>query len=130
MPECEVGSDKPVNLLVNDIEVVIEIATRVDEHQMNRNFEIDWRAYDAVRRGLSQLIQKEKTDEAKALAPKLMQKGSFQVECSDERWMQEEIENCLRPVISAVAESPGGSEWALEMLRQDSTGFVCRREFI
>ena len=87
-----------------------------------------WRAYDAVRRGLSQLIQKEKIEEAKALALKLMQKGSFQVECSNEGLMQEEIENCLRLVISAVAESSGGSEWALEMLRHDRTGFVCRQQ--
>ncbi|MBL7043036.1 MAG: hypothetical protein ISR77_30670 [Pirellulaceae bacterium] len=42
--------------------------------------------------------------------------------------MQEEIENCLRPVISAVADSSGGNEWAREMLRRDGTGCICRRE--
>ena len=79
-------------------------------------------------RGLSQLIQKKKIEEAKALALKLMQKGSFQLECSDEGWMQEEIEKCLRLVISAVAESSGGSAWALEMLQHDRLRFLCQQE--
>ena len=35
---------------------------------MNRNSEIDWHAYSAVRRGLAQLLQKEEIEEAKALA--------------------------------------------------------------
>ena len=126
--ESEIELDKPVDLLVNDIEIAIEIATRVDEQQMNRNPKIDWRAYDAVQRGLSQLIRREGIEEAKALALNLMQKGSFQIECSDEGLMYEEIESCLRPVISAVAESSAGDEWALKMLRHNSTGFVCRRE--
>ena len=43
--------------------------------------------------------------------------------------MQEDIESCLRPVISAVAESPGGSEWALEMIRHDRMRFLCEQEF-
>lgn len=128
MLEHEVGLDKPVNLLVNDIEVAMEIATRVDEQQMNRNPEIDWRAYEVVQRGLLQLIEKERIEDAKALALKLMRKGSFQIECSDEGLMHEEIENCLRPVISAVHESSGGSEWALEMLRHDGTRSICQRE--
>jgi len=126
--EREVGLDKPVHLLVNDVAVAIDIATRVDEQQLNRNFEFDWRAYDAVQRGLSQLVQREKVEEAKTLALKLMQKGSYQIECSDEGLMQEEIENCLRPVISVAAASSGASEWALEMLQHDRIGCVCGRE--
>ena len=126
--EREVGLDKPANLLVHDIEVAIDIATRVDEQQMNRNPEIDWGAYEAVQRGFSQLIQKGKIEEAKTLALKLMQKGSIQIECSDEGLMREEIEDCLRPVISAITASSRGGQWALEMLRRDATGCVCLRE--
>ncbi len=100
----------------------------VDEQQLNYNFDFDGRAYDAVRRGLSQLIQKEKLEEAKALALKLMQKGSFQIECSDEGLMQDEIETCLRLVVSAVAESSCGSEWALEILQHDRMRFLCRQD--
>ncbi len=128
--EQVVGLDKPVKLLVHDVEVAIETATRVDEREreLNRNPAIDWPAYDAVQRGLSQLVRKSEIEPAKALALKLMRKGSYQMECSDEGLMQEQIENCLRPVISAVAASPGGSDWAREMLRCDRTGCICRQE--
>lgn len=126
--EQEVGLAKPVCLLVHDIEVAIEIATRSEEPASNRNPPIDWPAYEAVQGGLSQLVRKEGIEQAKALALKLMQKGSYQMECSGEGLMQEEIESCLRPVISAVATSSGDSEWAREMLRCDRMGCICRRE--
>ena len=122
MLEQEVGLDKPAALLVHDIEVAIDIATKVDESRLNYNFDYDHRAYEAIRRGLLQLIQKNAIDEAKNVALKLMDKGSYQVECSDEGLMHEEIESCLRPVIAA-AKSSGGREWALEMLRQRPNGF-------
>ncbi len=96
--------------------------------EINYNFAFDQRAYDAVQRGLSQLVRKEGIEQAKALALKLMRKGSYQIECSDEGLMQEEIENCLRPVISAVAASSGDSEWGRQMLRCDRTSCICRRE--
>jgi len=126
--EREIGLDKPVDVLVHDIEVAIERATQVDEQQLNYNFEYDGDAYEAVQRGLSQLVQKGKLEEAKALALKLVQKGSYQMECSDEGLMQEEIELCLRPVISAVADSADGPEWARNMLRSDRIGVLCYRE--
>ncbi len=126
--EQEILLDKPVNLLVHDIEVAIDVATKVDERRLNYNFEYDWRAYEAVRRGLSQLIQKDGIEEAKSLAVKLTEKGSYQIDCSDEGLMQDEIENCLRPVIAAVAGTSGGREWALAMLRHDSSGFLCEQE--
>ena len=128
MLEQVVGLDKPVDLLVHDVEVAIDLATRVDERRLNYNFAYDSRAYDAVCRGLSQLIHKGGLEEAKALALKLMEKGSFQIECSDEGLMQEEIEDCLRPVIAAVAKSSGGHEWAREMLQHDRIGCLCRRD--
>jgi hypothetical protein len=127
MLEEEVGLDKPVALLVHDLAVAIDIATKVDETRLNYNFDYDHRAYEAVRRGLLQLIQKNAIDEAKNVALKLMDQGSYQVECSDEGLMHEEIENCLRPVIAA-ARSSGGREWALQMLRRDRMGFLCQQE--
>ena len=42
--------------------------------------------------------------------------------------MHEEIESCLRVVISAVSGSRDVSEWALEMLRCDRSGFLCEQE--
>jgi hypothetical protein len=126
--EREIDLDKPIDLLVHDVEAAIGIATKVDERQLNYNFDYDWRAYDAVHRGLSKLIQKNAFGEAKSLVLKLMDKGSYQMECSDEGMMGEEIESCLRVVISAVVGSPGVGDWALEMLRHDRIGFLCERE--
>jgi hypothetical protein len=126
--EREIGLDKPVHVLVSDVEVAIDIATKVDHRRLNYNFNYDWRAYEAVDRGLSQLIQKGSIEEAKSLALKLIDKGSYQIECSDEGLMQEEIENCLRPVISAAAGSSGCREWAVEMLQQDRMRFLCKQE--
>ena len=41
----------------------------------------------------------------------LIEKGSYQIDCSDEGLMQDQIENCLRLVIAAVAGTSGGREW-------------------
>jgi len=128
MLEREVGLDKSIELLVNDIEIAIKIATQFDELRMNYNPPINWDAYDAVQRGFLQLIQKERIEEAKRLALQLMHRGSYQIECSDEGLMLEEIENCLRPVIVAVAKSLAGGKWAHEMLLRDRVGFVCRQD--
>ena len=57
-----------------------------------------------------------------------MQKGSYQIECSDEGVMAEETESCLRPVIAAVAGSSGDRAWALEMSRHDCVGSLCNEE--
>ena len=126
--ENEITLDKPIGLLAHDIEAAINIATKVDELRLNYNFDYDWRAYEAVRRGLSQLIQKNAIEEVKNLALKLMDKGSHQIECSDEGLMQEEIESCLQPVIAAVAKLPDGRQWALEMLQHDRMRFLCEKE--
>lgn len=128
MLENEIELDKPIDLLVHDVTVAIDAATKVDQLQLNYNFDYDWRAYEAVRRGLSQLIQKNAIEEVKSLALKLMDKGSYQIECSNEGMMQEEIESSLRLVISAVATSPEAKAWAHEMLLRDRMGFLCERE--
>ena len=64
MLEQEVGLDKPAALLVHDIRVAIDIATKADESRLNGNFDYDQRAYEAIRRGVLQLIQKNAVDEA------------------------------------------------------------------
>ena len=40
--------------------------------------------------------------------------------------MVEEIENCLKPVLQAVADDqlPVHRDWAMAMLQADSTGFL------
>jgi len=126
--ERELGLDKPIALLVHDVEVAIKLATRVDELRLNYNFDYDRRAYEAIQVGLAQLIEKNALDEAKALALKLMRAGSYQIECSDEGLMSEEIERCLRVVIAAVAGTSDAGDWAREMRRCDRVGFLCELE--
>jgi hypothetical protein len=126
--EQELNMDKPVALLVHDVEAAIRVATRVDELRVNYNVYYDWRAYEAIQFGLSQLIEKDAIDEAKYLALTLMRAGSYQIECSDEGLMQEAIESCLRLVISALWEHPDARIWALEMLAHDRVGCLCERE--
>jgi hypothetical protein len=121
--ERVLGLDKPIALIVHDVEVAIKLATKVDELQLNHNFDYDWQAYEAIQVGLVQLIEKNALDEAKALALKLMCAGSYQIECSDEGLMREEIEGCLRPVIAAVAGTSDARDWALEMHSRDRVGF-------
>ena len=93
--ERELDLDKPIALLVHDVEAAITLATKVDKRRLNYNFDYDWRAYEAIRFGLAQLIEKTALDEAKALALKLMRAGSHQIECSDEGLMRDEIERVL-----------------------------------
>ena len=59
-----------------------------------------------------------------------MKEGSYQVECSDEGLMADEISQCLNPVIRVVQKA-GGQEavkWAAEMQRADRVGFICEQE--
>lgn len=126
--ERELGLDKPIALLVHDIEVAMKLATKVDELRHNYNFDYDCCAYEAIHFGLAQLIEKNALVEATALALELMRAGSHQIECSDEGLMREEIEGCLRLVIAAVAGASDASDWALEMHGCDRVGFLCDSE--
>jgi hypothetical protein len=128
--EDQLGIEKPVDLLVADVSSAIDRATDFNEGEINHNFDFDWQAYADARKGLRQLVDLGRLDDAKLLALKLMKDGSYQVECSDEGLMTEEIEDCLRPVIRAV-KTLGGAEadkWAMEMQKADRVGFICEHE--
>lgn len=122
--------DKPVDLLIADVSSAIDRATDFDERMMNRNFDVDWQAYDEVRKGLSRLVELGRLADAKSLALKLMKEGSYQVECSDEGLMSDEISQCLERVIRAVKAAGGreAAQWAAEMQRADRMGFICEQE--
>lgn len=122
--------EKPVDLLVADITVAIERATAFDKRRMNYNFDVDWRAYDDVRKGLSRLVERGHLAEAKLLALKLMKDGSDQVECSDEGLRTDVICECLKPVIRAVTAAGGveAVKWAGEMRIADRVRFICHKE--
>ena len=87
-------------------------------------------AYAEVQKGLSLLVELGHLADAKSLALKLMKDGSYQVECSDEGLMTDEIRECLKPVIRAV-KAAGGDEaakWAKDMQVADRVGFICDKE--
>lgn len=127
--EMELAIEKPMDL-VADVSSAIDRATDFDERMMNYNFDVDWQAYEDVKRGLKKLIKRGQLQDAKRLALKLMKDGSYQVECSDEGLMTDEIQDCLNPVIRAAQadDDKEAVKWAFEMLRADRAGFICDRE--
>jgi len=128
--ERQLAVEKPVDLLVSDVSSAIDRATDFDERMMNDNFDVDWQAYEEVQSGLSQLVGLGHLEDAKSLALKLMKDGSYQVECSDEGLMTDDISDCLRPVIRAVEAASGGEavKWAIDMQTADRVGFICDKE--
>jgi len=128
--EDRLNVEKPVDLLVADVSSAIDRATDFDERMMNHNFDVDWQAYADVQKGLSLLVKQGHLAEAKSLALKLMKDGSYQVECSDEGLMTDNIGQCLKPVIQAVQAAGGveGAKWASDMQKADRVGFICDKE--
>jgi hypothetical protein len=122
--------EKPVELLVADVSSAIDRATDFDERMMNHNFDVDWQAYADVQKGLSLLVELGHLADAKSLVLKLMKDGSYQVECSDEGLMSDNIGQCLEPVIQAVKAAGGveASKWAGDMQKADRVGFICDKE--
>jgi hypothetical protein len=128
--EDKLTIEKRVDLLVADVSCAIDCATDFDERMSNHNFDVDWQAYADVEKGLSLLVKLGHLADAKSLALKLMKDGSFQVECSNEGLMADEISQCLMPVIRAV-KAAGGAEaarWARDMQTADRVGFICNEE--
>ena len=68
------------------------------------------------------------------LSVELMHKGSYQVECSDEGLMTDDIRECLLPVIKAVRKSKLSAtdhfRWTSLMLAADRVGFICQEEVL
>lgn len=120
--------NKSVPLLCHDVEEAIRIATKVDKRRENENFNYDSFAYEAIKRGFSKLVEMAEIEKAKELSLLLIEKGSYQISCSDEGLMLGEIQDCLRVVILAAKGTPDSESWALEMLCCDSTGGICREE--
>ena len=128
--EDRLNIEKPADLLVADVSSAIDRATDFDEGMMNHNFDVDWQAYADVQKGLSLLVELGHLADAKSLALKLMKDGSYQVECSDEGLMTDDICQCLKPVIQAVKAAGGGeaARWAKDMRNADRVGFICDKE--
>ena len=124
--EADIGVKKPLDLIAHDLRQAIEIATRVDKSKLNSNFHYSWQAYEETERGFASMVDVGELAIAKEIAIEFMKKASYQVECSDEGQMVDEIENCLKPVIQAVADNPQlHRDWAIAMSQADGTGCIC-----
>ena len=124
--------EAPPKELVVATRQAIADATDFDERDINRNFSYDYAAYSEVKRNLSRLMDLGHLRPAMKLSLELMEKGSYQVEMSDEGLMTEDIEECLRVVIQALKQSdlPTGEvvAWCAAMLKSDRAGCICDRE--
>lgn len=97
---------------------------------LNHNFDVDWQAYEDVQNGFTKLIELGEIEQVKSLALELMKRGSYQVECSDEGLMGDDIEACIMPVIRAVkaCDPSDAKSWATAMVAADRVGFICDNE--
>ena len=127
MVEAEMGMMKPVELVLHDLREAIQLATYVDEKQMNSNFSVDWDAYSEVKRLMEMLVSLDAMGEAMEIAIHFVRQASRQLEYCDEGMMLEEIEKCLQPVFEALEnhEEAQRSAWASSMQAADLVGFIC-----
>lgn len=120
--------------LVDSTSDAIGNATKVDKRRMNHNFEYDSAAYEVIARNFRQLIERDEWEQVMDLSVELNHLGSYQVECSDEGLMTEEIQACLFPVIKAVEKSGLKStkivHWSNLMMATDRVGFICRDQIL
>ncbi len=121
----------PKELLVVTRQAMAD-ATAFDERDINHNFSYDDEAYREVQQNLHRLIELGQLRPAMELSLELMDKGSYQVEMSDEGLMTDDIEACFRAVLEALqkCDLPTAEviAWCAEMLQSDRVGFLCDQE--
>jgi hypothetical protein len=105
-------------------------ATDFDVRDINRNFDYDCEAYREVKRNLGRLIASGHLRSAMQLSLELMKHGSHQVEMSDEGMMTEDIEDCLRVIVTTLNNCDLPAEdviaWCSAMLDHDRVGVIAR----
>jgi hypothetical protein len=124
--------EAPPKEVVAATRVAIADATDFDQRDINRNFDYEYQAYREVKRNLSRLVELGQLRAAMELSLELMEKGSYQVEMSDEGLMTEDIEECLTVVIQALktCDLPASqvTAWSGNMLKADRVGYISERE--
>lgn len=124
--------EAPPQELVMTARQAIADATDFDDREINRNFDYDYAAYEAVKRHLGRLVGLGQLPLAMELSLELMDRGSYQVEMSDEGLMADDIEDCLKVVIQALRKCDLPSSelisWCRDMLKKDRVGFICEKE--
>jgi hypothetical protein len=107
-------------------------ATDFDEREVNYNFDFDYAAYGEVKRNLGRLIDLGQLRLAMEFSLELMDKGSYQVEMSDEGLMTNDIEECLQVAVKAIRKSdlPPAEivAWCKAMINCDRVKFIYDRE--
>jgi uncharacterized Zn finger protein len=121
----------PKELLVMTRQAIAD-ATAFDERDINHNFAYDDEAYRQVQQNLHRLIELGQLRPAMDLSLELMDKGSCQVEMSDEGLMTDDIEECLSVVVKALkkCDLPPSEviAWCEPMTKNDRVGFIYDRE--
>ncbi len=130
--EGQFGVEAPPDELVAATRQAISDATDFDEREVNCNFAYDYAAYEAVQRNFKRLIELGHLRAVMQLSLELMGQGSHQVEMSDEGLMTDDVEACLRVVITALRKCDLPADeviaWCDEMSKRDSVGFICSEE--
>lgn len=118
----------PPQALVAATRHAIADATDFDEREINRNFSYDHAAYDEVQRNFVRLIDLGQLRLTMDLSLELMERGSYQVEMSDEGLMSDDIEECLAVVVKALKKcdlpETDVAAWCSAMLKRDRVGFT------
>jgi len=125
--EAALQITKPLELLLYDLRRAIALATQTDDTRLNRDVPDDYEAYAEIRRLMGQLVSAGFVAEAMEVAIEFMDLASYQLECSDQGLMQEEIEEGLQPLLAALEDdnSPRRAQWAAQMQHADRVGSVC-----
>ena len=89
----------------------------------------DYDAYTAVKRNFGRLLDLGHPRTVMELSLELMDRGSYQVEMSDEGMMTDDIEECLQVVIKALKKcdlpADDVTAWCAEMLKKGRVEFIC-----
>lgn len=127
--EMQFGVEAPPKELVAATRQAIIDATDFDEREANYNFDYDYQAYGTVKRNFGRLIELGHLRDTMKLSLELMDKGSYQVEMSDEGLMTDDIEECLQVVITTLKKcnlpTDDAIAWCTAMTKKDRVGFIC-----
>ena len=132
--EVELDVHAPDNQIIPQTREAIADATYFDEDDYNTNFDYDSRAYELVEKNFRKLVQMKAWADVMNLSLELLRDGSAQAEASDEADMASDIEDCLKPVIKALANTNLPRkvivDWCDQMKLADKIGCICVRELV
>jgi len=132
--ENDLGVQVPDEQIIPQTRQAIADATSFDEADYNTNFNYDSRAYELVAKNFRKLVRTNAWVDVMKLSLELMRDGSVQAAASDEADMASDIEDCLKPVIKAIAKADLPSDaivdWCDQMKLADKIGCICVRELL